>query len=295
MLKVQDVAKRYNDNWALHPVSFELRPGEVLAAVGGNGAGKTTLIKSVMGLIRSEGSIEVNGFDAGRRGKDARRSIGYLPQDVAFHPDLSVRETAVFYARLRRLGESEARAAVESVGLIEHAEKRVGALSGGMRQRLGLAVARLGDPPLLVLDEPNAGLDPEARAEFRTLVREEAANGRAVLFSTHWLEEIPLVADRVLSLKDGTTQFLGTAEEFEARASARRLLLRLNGHSNSAAPVIQEALHTAAVGREGEWVTVQCSSEEYGRVVTALGAAGIHILDLRFEQNRAKQRGEEAT
>jgi ABC-type multidrug transport system ATPase subunit len=283
MLKVQGASKRYKLTVALQPVSFELEPGQVLAVVGSNGAGKTTLIKSVVGLIRCEGKVLINGLDVGKNGKKARRFLGYLPQDPAFHPDLTVRETALFYAQLRQLGSEQARTAVEAVGLIEHAEKPVGALSGGMRQRLGLAVARLADPPLLVLDEPTSGLDPAARREFRELVRQESASGRAVLLSTHWLEDIPLIADRVLVLKDGYTQYFGSAEGFTA-ASTSRLLLRLNGHSHQADPLIRTALGGGLVVREGEWLAIDCTPEERGKVVAALAAAGIHILDLRLEQ-----------
>ncbi|MCK9520915.1 MAG: ABC transporter ATP-binding protein [Dehalococcoidia bacterium] len=283
MLSVRGASKRYKTTVALQPVTFDLAPGEVLAVVGSNGAGKTTLIKSVVGLIRCEGNIEVGGIDVGRNGKAARRLLGYLPQDPAFHPDLTVQETAVFYAQLRRLDAATAREAVETVGLIEHAEKPVGALSGGMRQRLGLAVARLGDPTLLVLDEPTSGLDPAARRDFRALVRKESANGRAVLLSTHWLEDIPLMADRVLSLKDGYTQYLGSAAGYSA-VSSSRLLLRLNGRSHEAHPVIRAALGADGVVQEGEWLAVDCAPEERGKVVAALSAAGIQILDLRLEQ-----------
>lgn len=283
MLNVHEASKRYKTAVALHPVSFDLAPGEVIAVVGGNGAGKTTLIKSVVGLIRGEGTIRVNGIDVARKGKEARRYIGYLPQDPAFHPDMTVRETATFYAQLRRVPAAEARQGIETVGLIDHADKPVGALSGGMRQRLGLAVARLGNPLLLVLDEPTSGLDPSARGEFRALVREESLAGRAVLLSTHWLEDIPLMADRVLALKDGHTQYLGTAAGF-ADASSSRLLLRLNGASSQALPLIRTTIAAGDADHEGEWIAVSCRPEDRGRVVTALAAAGIKILDLRVEQ-----------
>lgn len=286
MLNVHEASKRYKTAVALHPVSFELAPGEVLAVVGGNGAGKTTLIKSVVGLIRGEGAIQVNGIDVARNGKRARRFIGYLPQDPAFHPDMTVRETATFYAQLRGLPATEAREGIETVGLIDHADKPVGALSGGMRQRLGLAVARLGNPPLLVLDEPTSGLDPAARREFRALVREESDAGRAVLLSTHWLEDIPLMAERVLALKDGHTQYLGSARGF-TDATASRLLLRLNGASTAALPLIRTTLTTGDADHEGEWIAVNCRPEDRGRVVAALAAADINILDLRIEPQAA--------
>ena len=139
--------------------------------------------------------ITVEGIDVSRDAKGARQRIGYLPQNPAFHADLTVAETALFYAQLRGASDARARTLVENVGLREHAEKQIRALSGGMRQRLALAIALLGDPPLLVLDEPGSGLDTSARLELRQLVQEQRAQGKAVALSTHWIEDVPYIAD----------------------------------------------------------------------------------------------------
>ncbi|MEX2032784.1 MAG: ABC transporter ATP-binding protein, partial [Dehalococcoidia bacterium] len=189
MLKVRSARKQYGKIRALDDASFELAAGRVLAVVGANGAGKSTLIKIVVGLMRFEGNVQVNGVDVRRDGRGARRHIGYLPQNPAFHHDMTVQETALFFARLRGAPAQEARAAVAAVGLEAHATKLVGALSGGMRQRLGLAVAQLGSPSLFVLDEPGTGLDVSARLELRDFIREQRAAGKSVLLSTHWLED----------------------------------------------------------------------------------------------------------
>jgi ABC-type multidrug transport system ATPase subunit len=282
MLSLRGVTKRYGKVVALDGATLDLAPGEVLATVGPNGAGKSTLIKAIVGLIRYEGEVSVDGIDVRREGRKARGRIGYLPQNAAFHQDLNVRETAVFYAQLRGLGVDAARAAVESVGLAEHAEKPVGALSGGMRQRLGLAVAQLGDPPLLILDEPATGLDVTARLELRQFIREQRSRGKAVLLSTHWLEDVPAIADRALALEGGHTVFLGTAARFADRTSARsRLYLRLNGHTGDAITLIEAA--DGEVARTGEWLVVTCAAGEKARVLEALVAAGIAILDFRVE------------
>jgi ABC-type multidrug transport system ATPase subunit len=162
MLKVSRLSKRYAKTPALDGIDFELGKGAVLAVLGANGAGKTTLIKCVVGLVHFNGQVEVDGVDVARRGKQARARIGYMPQNPAFHNDLTVAEAALFFADLKGASHSQARELVESVGLGDHAEKKVGALSGGMRQRLALSVALLADPPLLVLDEPASGLDISA-------------------------------------------------------------------------------------------------------------------------------------
>ena len=282
MLSVQSVTKRYGKTIALDSATFDLGAGEVLAVVGSNGAGKSTLIKAVIGLIHVEGDVLVDGVNVGRNGKAARTRIGYLPQNPVFHSDLNVRETALFYAQLRGVTSEAPRALVEAVGLGEHAEKQVGALSGGMRQRLALAVAQLGDPPLLMLDEPATGLDVTARLELRQFIRNQRAQGKAVLLSTHWLEDVPSIADSVLVLDGGRTTFHGSASQFAAREVARsRLYLRLNGHTNDAIPLIRSAGHEVAL--TGDWLSISCVATDKARVLEALMAAGITILDLRVE------------
>jgi ABC-type multidrug transport system ATPase subunit len=283
MLSVRSVSKRYGKTLALDDVTFELERGTVLATVGSNGAGKSTLIKSIVGLVRFEGQILVDGIDAGRDGRRARRQIGYLPQTPAFHPDLTVRETATFYARLRGLDDVAAREAVESVGLMEHAEKRADALSGGMRQRMALAIASLGDPALLVLDEPVTGLDVDARLELRRFIQEQRGQGRTLLLSTHWLDDVPSIADSVLVLDRGRATFFGPAARFAAAAAPQsRLYLRLNGHTPEAITLLR-SMAAGDVARTGEWIVITCPAGEKARALEVLVAAGISILDFRVE------------
>src|SRR5690606_32677279 len=145
-------------------------------------------------------------------------------------------------------------AGIEGVGLGDHAEKLVGALSGGMRQRLGLALAQLGDPTLFVLDEPGTGLDVTARLELRDFIRAQRARGKSVLLSTHWLEDVPATADEVLVLDQARTVFHGPASQFAQANTARsRLFFRLNGHTNDAIPLIRDA-GGDDMSRNGEWL-----------------------------------------
>jgi ABC-type multidrug transport system ATPase subunit len=282
MLNVRSASKRYGKTTVLDGVTFDLDAGQVLAIVGSNGAGKSTLLKSILGLLHFEGDIEVDGISVTRQGQQARRRIGYLPQHPAFHADLSVHETATFYARIRGVPVAEALAAVEAVGLAEHAGKAVGALSGGMRQRLALAVAQLGDPALLVLDEPTAGLDVGARLELRHFIAGEQERGRTVVLSTHWMEDVPAMADLVLVLDQGKTTYFGPSSTFTAAASPQsRMFLRLNGRTDEAIPLITSLAGT--VTHEGEWVAVTCLAASKAQVLAALFGAGIKVLDFRVE------------
>ena len=257
----------------------------MIALIGPNGAGKSTLIKSVAGLIRHTGQITVGGVDVARQPKAARRLMGYLPQHPALHDDLTVRETAVFYADMKGVPHERARVGVEAAGLGDHAEKTVAALSGGMRQRLALAVALLADPPFLLLDEPGTGLDISARLELRHLVQEQRARGTAVLLSTHWLEDVPYIADRVLVLDGGCVASLGPASSLAGLGAPQsRLYLRLNGHSPEAIPLIARLFPGDSVNYSGDWLVVTTAAARKARVVEAVVEAGISILDLRVEE-----------
>jgi ABC-type multidrug transport system ATPase subunit len=156
-----------------------------------------------LGLLKAEGELRINGIDAQKNGKRARTAVGYVPQELAFYDDLSTGETARFYARLRHIGSTRAGQVLAEVGLSDHIDKAVGALSGGMKQRLALALALLADPPLLLLDEPTSNLDTKARDDFTKLLLVLKARGKTLLFTSHRLEEVALLADRVLVLDQG--------------------------------------------------------------------------------------------
>jgi len=286
VLTATGVGKRYGSAVVLDGVSFDLTGGEVLAVIGPNGAGKTTLIKCLVGLIKFRGSVTVDGIDVASAGRRARAKLGYLPQNPSFHPDLTVSETALFYADLKRVPAAKARSSVESAGLAAHTDKRVGTLSGGMRQRLALAMALLSDPSVIILDEPVAGLDISARLDLRRLVLEQRAAGKAVLLSTHWLEDVPYIADRTLALENGRTVYLGPSSQFAAAsAPLNRLYLRLNGHTPSAAPLIEQVVPGGVVGKSGDWLVVACRASEKAKVVEHLLGSGVHVLDFRVEDS----------
>ena len=296
MLSVGKVGKRYGSVAALADISLEVGAGEVVALVGANGAGKSTLLKCVVGLARFEGRIAVGGFDVSRRGKQSRRLIGYLPQQPALHAELSVRETALFYASLRGVDEAAARRAVESAGLAEHSEKPAGALSGGMRQRLALALALMADPPLLLFDEPAASLDVAAQLELRALVQDQRARGKTILLSTHHLEDLAHVADRVLLLERGRVEFDGPAADFAPRqVASARLYLRLNGHGPDATPLLR-ALPRVRLDQRGDWLVATCPPSEKSRVLETVIGNGIPLLDFRVEEldGETVAEGEEA-
>lgn len=203
MIKVSKLTKKFGDFTAVQNVSFEIAPGEAVALWGPNGAGKTTIIRSLLGLHSAQGRLGVNGWDVKKDGKKVRSVIGYVPQELAFYDDLSARDTLAFYAKLKGAPTPRAEEVLAEVGLSDHADKPVVALSGGMKQRLALAIALLADPLLLMLDEPTSNLDTGAREDFIRLLLRQKRAGKTLLLTSHRMEEVKILATRVLVLEDG--------------------------------------------------------------------------------------------
>ncbi|CAO3359279.1 ABC transporter ATP-binding protein [Azospirillum palustre] len=204
--EVQGVTKRYGETEAVRGVDLTLAPGECVAMVGHNGAGKSSLIKLMLGLTTpTEGRIRVLGGDpASAACSPIRRRIGFLPENVAFHPSMTGRETLDFYARLKGAPCRDNDALFEKVGLEPAAiRRRVSTYSKGMRQRLALAQALLGGPKLLFLDEPTTGLDPALRQSFYAIVAELRDRGTTILLCSHALTELEGQADRVVVMNRG--------------------------------------------------------------------------------------------
>ena len=223
---VDDVRKRFGRTTALDGLSLEIGPG-VTGLLGPNGAGKTTLLRIVATVLAPDrGDVRVLGLDPGNPDErtEIRRRLGYLPQDVGAYNGFSVREFVDYIAVLkehtdRRARRTEVDRVLELVDLSAQAYTRVKALSGGMRRRLGLATAFLGQPQLLVLDEPAVGLDPHQRLRFRELV--SADPSRAVLLSTHQTDDVAALCHDVVVVNDGRLLFRGSPAELAASAEGR--------------------------------------------------------------------------
>ncbi|MFJ8137249.1 ABC transporter ATP-binding protein [Streptomyces sp. NPDC096013] len=218
---------RYGSTQALDGVSLRLGEG-VTGLLGPNGAGKTTLLRVLATATPADsGSFTVLGHDPGTTAgrQEVRRALGYLPQTPGFHPDFTAFEFVDYVAILKELTDragrhQEVRRVLAEVDLSDVRGKRIKKLSGGMRQRVALAAALVGDPGFLVLDEPTVGLDPEQRMRFRELIA-RAGEGRTVLLSTHQTEDVAMLCNRVVVMAGGVIRFDGTPAELTARAAGR--------------------------------------------------------------------------
>jgi ABC-2 type transport system ATP-binding protein len=234
VIELLGVEKTYRDFWgrprvrALAPLDLAMAPGEVLALLGPNGAGKSTTIKLVLGLLRpTKGRVSVFG-DSPRR-PAARARIGYLPEETRLHKFLDPRETLDLFGRLHGLPRAERRRRIDQlidmVGLRGNEARPVGEFSKGMARRIGLAVALTGDPDLLILDEPTSGLDPLGTRDIKTLIGELRDRGRSVLLSSHLLDDVEDVADRIAILFGGRLRRLGRTAELLTQGDRLRLEL----------------------------------------------------------------------
>jgi ABC-type multidrug transport system ATPase subunit len=284
MIEVQHVRKTFGRLKALDDISFAVQPGEVVALWGANGAGKTTLIRCLLNLIAFDGSISMAGLDIRRSGKIVRQQIGFVPQELTFHDDLTVEDTFYFYARLKKLGQDfEGTPLIESLQLTPHLSKMVGDLSGGLKQRLALGLALLSDPPILLLDEPTANLDIQARETFLALLLELKRQGKTMIFSSHRLAEMATLADRVIYLVDG--QIAADCPPIELR---ERLGWQSTLHLTMAQEGIDPALSILTgsglnARRNGVGVFVTVPAGHKGEPLQLLYEAGIEVIDFSID------------
>jgi ABC-type multidrug transport system ATPase subunit len=204
VLTVERLTKRYGARTVVDGVSFELAAGSILALLGPNGAGKTTVLKCMLGLARPQaGRIEICGVDALAHGARARAHVGFVPQRVDQADDATGRELLALIARLRGAPAAAIEQAAERTGASDELDRPLSTLSGGQLQRVVLAQALIGDPPVLVLDEPTVSLDPLAQHEYVGLLGRLREEGKALLLSSHLLSEVERVADEALVLDEG--------------------------------------------------------------------------------------------
>ncbi len=274
-LTISRLTKTFGGLNALTEVSLTVAPGERVALLGHNGAGKSTLMKIILGLITPDGGdISVCGAAPGSA--RARAQVAYLPENAAFHPALSGLEQITQYMRLRNLDPSGAMELLERVGLAHAAKRRIGTYSKGMRQRVGLAQALIGQPRLLVLDEPTSGLDPVSRRDFYELLDGLAADGAAILLSSHALTEVEARTDRLLILSGGRMVAEGTLPDLrrEAALPVAMHLSALNGYESDVVAALPGAI------RANGFVHLTCAQDEKLAMLSRISAMSEKISDL---------------
>ena len=221
-LEFKNVCKSYKSKQALTDFAVTLNEG-VHALLGPNGAGKSTLRNILAGLLKqTSGSVMIDGTDTDKMGADFREILGFMPQDLGFYKSFSAVETLEYYAALRDVKDSKKRIdeLLTLVNLQEDKKRKVGGYSGGMKRRLGIALALLNDPKILVLDEPTAGLDPKERMRFRNVIS-QVGFGKIVILATHIVSDVESISDDCLLLKDGRLIDKGSPDELCAKIEGK--------------------------------------------------------------------------
>jgi ABC-2 type transport system ATP-binding protein len=300
VIEVRHLTKRYVDRTAVSDLSFTVGKGEVVGFLGPNGAGKSTTLRMLTGFLEpSEGQIQVAGFDAIRDGLEVRRRIGYMPEAVPLYLEMRVAEYLRYRAQIKGVPRAKiARSvdrALELATVADVSSRVIGQLSKGYRQRVGLADALVADPPLLILDEPTAGLDPNQIRQVRDLIR-ALSKEKTVLLSTHILPEVEAICGRVLIIDRGKLVSTGRPDELRnAGGGVRALTLEAKAEASTLLGVLSKVggLHgeprASAVGAESQVQRVRVETEAERldetaeQIFAAMAEAGIRLRELRRE------------
>ncbi len=284
-LSIRDLAKRYGRQEAVKGVSFEVGPGEIFGLLGPNGAGKTSIIEMILGLREADaGSILVNGIDTRTSPLAARRLFGAQLQFASLQDKITPRQAldcfGAFYPNAL-----PGQKLLEQFSLVNKSDASFDSLSGGQKQRLFLALALINQPQFLVLDEPTAGLDPQARRELHGFIRQLKSDGRSVILTTHYLDEAHQLCDRLAILHEGRVIATGTPDELIARAKARPRVIfstrkRLESREVETLPYVS--------GHEGRGDGWQVQTSDVNRTVSVLvqrlEAGGNEMIDLQIQR-----------
>ncbi len=289
MITFREFSKTFGGRPAVSNLSMTIEAGEVLAMLGPNGSGKTTSIKSAAGLIRpSSGAVLIGDPPRPASDAEARRSCAFLPQKVTFAEQLSGREVLEFFCALRGQALDRVDVALAAVSLGDAADRNAGTYSGGMTQRLGLAVALASDASLLLLDEPTAALDPDGLAAFHALVGHRRGRGQTTVFSSHQLDDVERLADRVAVLVEGRLAAMLTASELAECVAGQGVMRLHTGVVTPAALADVRRIAPDTVTADGA-LLVRGSSLVRPAVLAALGQHAIEIRSLTVQEGRLDQ------
>jgi ABC-2 type transport system ATP-binding protein len=292
VIEVTHLSKRYGETVALDDLSFTAHPGEIFGLLGPNGAGKSTAIGCISGLLTpTSGRVGVLGHDVASDGREAKRALGIVPQELALYEDLSARENLAYWGAAYGLGGDTLRARIGEVlaeiGLADRAGERVSKFSGGMKRRLNFGCALVHSPSVLLLDEPTVGVDPQSRVKLLELVRERARRGACVLYTTHYMEEAETLCDRLAIVDHGKVIASGSLAELRARLGERDVVL-LSG------TFVPEAVRAALAGLAGLEVvsadertltlSIADGSRRLASIFAALAAAGAEVRETTLRQ-----------
>lgn len=285
-INATNVTKTYGDFKAIDDLSLQVEKGGVWALLGPNGAGKTTFLKCILGLREFSGNITIEGYDIVKNPKKAKMQIGYVPQHPSLYDELTVQETLRYFGDMRDVKRSRLKELLEFVGLELWARQPASALSGGMKQRLMLAVALLSDPPTLLLDEPTANLDVRRQLEFRDLINLLVSEGKTVVLTTHLLGDVDQVAQKIMLINKGKLVIKSTVPDlFKDLDLTSQMYIELADAKteNTAITALEKAgAHDISV--KGSWLEMGIDPSNKLDVLNNLRNSDCEIKDFKIEE-----------
>ncbi len=286
---VKNVSKQYGPQWALDAVSFEIPKGQIVGFLGPNGAGKSTMMKIITSFIpATKGEVSVNGYDVVTQSMDSRRLIGYLPEHNPLYLEMYVKEYLSFIAGIYKLDKVSHRVneMIERVGLGLEAHKRIGALSKGYRQRVGLAQALIHDPAVLILDEPTSGLDPNQLIEIRNLIQ-SVGQEKTVMFSTHIMQEVEAICSRALIVNRGKLIADQSIQDLKQNSGINRIYIELDGPVNeNTLKSISGVIKVNSVGALKWELDVQAGIDNRIDIAKRMNEEGRVVLTMNQKEQR---------
>jgi len=284
-IELDGVTKRFGDVTAVSDLDLTVPEGEVFGFLGPNGAGKSTTINLLLDFVRpTAGNVQVLGFDAGEESVAVRRRTGVLPEGYDVYHRLTGRKHVEFAMRSKEV-DGDPDAMLERVGIADAADRKAGGYSKGMRQRLVLGMALVGDPDLLILDEPSSGLDPGGAREMRDIVREEADRGATVFFSSHVLSQVEAVCDRVGIMREGELVAEDSIEGLrDAVEGGETLVITVDAASEEDLDAVRALDGVSNATTDGGTVTVTCDADTKTAVIGALEESGVAVKDFQTEE-----------
>ena len=287
IIDVKNLTKKFRDLVAVNNISFSVKKGEIFGFLGPNGAGKTTTIKAILGLIKyDKGFVKINGKDVLKDPKEVKKNVGYLPEKVSFYDKLSALQNLNFYAELKNISKDKCLPLIEEFGLGEYANKKVGQYSKGMRQRLGLARALLGDPNIIFLDEPASGLDPRGVKWIRNKIKQLNKNGVTIFISSHILSEIQAVSTQVGIINKGVLVAQDSVDNLGEKLKIKpKLILKISKIDDKVKKIVKKIKGVDRVEISENELIIYCDLKLRSKVIVAIENAGIDIENINTEQS----------
>ena len=286
LIEVKNLTKFYNGFKAVDNLAFNIKQGEIFGFLGPNGAGKTTTIRAMLGLINYSGQIKINGLDIKTNEKETKKYIGYLPERVAFYNNLTALQNLRFYSEIKNISTEESLHFLEEFGLSESMHMKVGKFSKGMVQKLGFIRAINGNPTILILDEPTAGLDAQSVVLVREKLRElNNRRGITIFISSHVLSEIQQVCDRVGIINKGVLVAQDTISELSKKLQIKpRIIITVKQISNAIIEAVKSIKGVDKIETTKNTMEIMCNPETRSQIIVEIEKAGGKIINLQTKE-----------